>query len=145
MGLVWDPELVTGNRQVDEQHVRIFQIFDDLLTAIQMRQGHEEVGRVVSSLSMYVVAHFRMEETLMDQAGYPGLEGHRCAHEALKIEVEVMVDQFNDSVLAPMTLLNFMKHWLDDHVRFHDQPMVRFLITSEVSDPLVKPGCAGPA
>jgi hemerythrin-like metal-binding protein len=145
MGLVWDPELVTGNRQVDEQHVRIFQIFDDLLGAIQMRKGHEEVGRVVSSLSLYVVAHFRMEETLMDQGGYPGLEDHRSAHEALKIHVEAMVDQFNDGVLAPLTLLNFMKHWLDDHVVIHDKPMVRFLITAEVPDASVKPGCAGPA
>jgi hemerythrin-like metal-binding protein len=127
MSLAWDPGLATGNRQIDDQHERIFQIFAELRAAIERHVGAGEVGRVLATLSIYVVAHFRLEEDLMFRAGFGGLETHRAAHEALRLHVEDLVDQFNAGGLAPMALLDFMEHWLDDHVRNQDQPMVQFV------------------
>jgi hemerythrin-like metal-binding protein len=132
MSLAWDPGLATGNRQIDAQHERIFQICNELRVAIERHGGAGEVGRVLGTLSIYVVAHFRLEEELMARTGFGGLDAHRAAHEALRLRAEELVDQYKAGGLAPMALLDFMEHWLDDHVQNQDQPMVRF-VTSVLS------------
>ena len=35
MSIAWNPGLATGNRQVDDQHVRLIQLFHDLREAIE--------------------------------------------------------------------------------------------------------------
>jgi hemerythrin len=129
MGLVWDPALLTGNRQIDDQHERIYQIFHDLRAVIDGPRGPAEARRVLGALSMYVVAHFRLEEDLMVQCGYLGLELHRAEHESLRLQAEELVDRFNAGGMVPMELLDFMERWLDGHVRGQDQPMVQFLLS----------------
>ena len=127
----WDPQLLTGNDQVDNQHRNIFRLFNELLSDIDEHKGHREVGRVVSSLSLFVVAHFATEEALMIQAGYPDMVTHQGAHESLRAQVEGLVDQFHDDNLSPAELFNFMDHWLHDHILVHDKPMVQFLIATQ--------------
>ena len=128
MGLTWDPALVTGNQQIDDQHERIFQIFEDLRIAYDGPDGHQEAGRVLATLSMYVVAHFTLEEDLMIRSGFSGLEAHRASHEDLRCQVDQLVDRFyGDRLLGPIEILDFMANWLQDHVRHQDRAMVHFL------------------
>ena len=129
MALAWDPALLTGNRQIDDQHERIYQIFHDLRAVIDGPRGVEEARRVLGALSLYVVAHFRLEEDLMAQSGYPALELHRAEHDSLRLQAEALVDRFNAGGMLPMELLDFMERWLDGHVRGQDRPMVQFLLS----------------
>lgn len=133
MPLIWNPNLNTGNRLIDEQHQRIFQIFNSLFRVIGKHRAHEAVGKVLGSLSMYVVAHFNSEERLMAEFGYPGLEAHRAAHEGVRQQVETLVDRFNSHGLEPAELLDFMQHWLTDHVEHQDKPMARFVIAAQAA------------
>lgn len=127
MHLVWTPELTTGNRLIDDQHKRLFQLFNDLNEAIARKEGQEAVGRTLTALSVYVVAHFRMEEELMGQFGYQGLAGHHAAHEAMRIQVEDMVDQFNLIGVDPTQVMRVLREWLVVHVQKEDQAMAEFL------------------
>jgi hemerythrin len=133
MPLIWNPKLNTGNRLIDEQHQRIFQIFNSLFRLIGKHRSPEAVGKVLGSLSLYVVAHFNLEERLMADAGYPGLAEHRAAHEAVRQQVESMVDRFNNSGLDPAELLDFMEHWLTEHVQMQDKPMARFVLAGQAA------------
>ena len=132
MSLVWNSKLNTGNAQIDEQHRRIFQIFNHLFRAIQKHRAHEAVFKVLGALSMYVVAHFNLEENLMTGAGYPGLEAHRAAHAEVRGQVEALVDRFHATGLPPQELLAFMEHWLHDHVEHQDKALVRFLAQEQL-------------
>jgi len=127
MQLVWTSDLDTGNRLIDDQHRRLFQLFNDLDAAIAGNVGEEAVGRTLTALSVYVVAHFRMEEELMEQVGYPGLAGHREAHQGMRIQVEDMVDQYNLIGLDPTQVMGVLKEWLVVHVKKEDQSMAEFL------------------
>jgi hemerythrin len=129
--LAWTEDLLTGNAQIDEQHKRIFQILENLIEAIACRKGREEVGRVLATLSVFVMAHFRLEEALMAEAGFPGLAGHRSAHEAVRVKVETMVDRFHHGDLEPQELVSFLEWWLEDHVEREDQPFSAFLLSME--------------
>jgi len=135
----WDPNLATGNDQVDNQHRKIFQLFNELLTAIEEEKGHEELGRVMSALSLFVVAHFKMEESLMIQSGYANMAAHQDSHAALKVQVENFVDQFHADCLHPTELLDFMDSWLHVHILEQDKPMVQFLVASGEGSPSQRP------
>jgi hemerythrin-like metal-binding protein len=130
MSLVWVPELATGNREVDEQHLKLFQLYNDLHAAIGLRAGQEEVGRVLTALAIYVVAHFQMEEAIMARAGYPELATHRASHQIMRIQVENMVDQFKLRGMDPTALLQTLGQWLISHVLNEDKAMARFLAAS---------------
>jgi hemerythrin len=127
MTLVWNPDLLLGNTQIDDQHRRIFQILDKLITAIAERKGHEEVGGVLTAASVFVAAHFQMEEALMLQYQYPDLAVHRKSHEALRLQVEYLVDQFHKTGPEPLELAKFMEWWLQDHIERQDRPMAHYL------------------
>jgi hemerythrin len=127
MAMTWTPELATGNALVDEQHRQLFQRFNDLHEAIGRQAGTAEVGRVLSAMAAYVVAHFRMEEMLMTAAKYPGLEAHRAAHDVMRVQVENLVDQFKAKGLDPLALLQVLGRWLVGHVQKDDMAMAAFL------------------
>jgi hemerythrin len=127
MSLVWSPDLLLGNTQIDEQHKRIFQILAKLVGAIADDKGHEEVGGVLATASVFVAAHFRMEEELMAQFDYPDRAAHREAHEGVRIQVERLVDQFHRGGLDPLELVDFMERWLQEHVQREDRPLAKFL------------------
>ena len=132
MGIAWDPALITGNRQIDDQHEQIFRMFESLRAAVAEDGGHGEVGRMLGTLSVYVVAHFWQEESLMLQYACPGLEAHRGAHAQLRRQVDDLVDRFNaDGGLPPLELLGFMADWLGEHVRTQDRPMVTFVLAAQ--------------
>jgi len=131
MSLTWTPDLLIGNSQIDEQHKMIFEILDHLLGAIAERRGHAQVGRALTSVAIFVVAHFKLEEDLMIQFEYGGLAAHRRSHEAVRLQVEDMVDRFHKDAFAPEILVNFMEWWLRDHVQKQDRPLARFLAALE--------------
>ena len=132
MGIAWDPALITGNRQIDDQHEQIFRMFEALRAAVAEDGGHGEVGRMLGTLSVYVVAHFWQEESLMLQYACPGLEAHRAAHAQLRSQVDDLVDRFNAAAgLPPVDLLGFMADWLGEHVRTQDRPMVTFVLAAQ--------------
>jgi hemerythrin len=131
MPIAWNPDLATGSSQIDDQHLRLFQLFNDLEEAMARRQGEAEVGRTLNALSVYVVAHFRMEEELMGQWAYPGLEAHRKDHRTMRVQVEAMVDQYHAVGLDPTLVLRAMQRWLIGHVQNEDKAMAQFLVAAQ--------------
>lgn len=127
MPLVWSSELATGNRPIDEQHRRLFQLFNDLDWAVGRDDGEREVSRTITALSVYVVAHFQMEEDLMRQGGYPGLAAHQVAHQLMKIQVEDMVDQYDSMRRDPLRVMRVLEQWLVEHVQKEDRSMAKWL------------------
>lgn len=120
-------ELATDNPAIDQQHDRIFQLLTELYEAVVQEKGRTEIGRILASVSVFVIAHFRMEESLMEASGYPQRVAHRQDHDFLGIQVESLVDRFHEERLVPQDFLDFMKIWLDKHVVQHDLPMARFV------------------
>lgn len=125
--LLWSSAFETGHPAIDAQHRTLFQRVHDLRVAVYERHGEQEMRRVLSSVSVYVGVHFRMEEGLMDMAGYPGLEAHRAAHDKLRTKAEALVDRFKEGGLQAEDLLAFLERWLTAHVLEDDQEMVAFL------------------
>lgn len=130
MPIEWTPDLAIDHPEIDRQHEHFFQLFSELTLAIQRRAGLEEVGRVLSALSVFVGAHFRMEEELMRSSDYPGLQAHIADHEVFRAQVEAMVDQYRRKDFDATLLLRVMRGWITGHVQTSDREMVRYLASA---------------
>jgi hemerythrin-like metal-binding protein len=90
--------------------------------AMSKGQGREIIGRLLKELTEYTVFHFKAEEDAMTAAKFAGLAAHREQHRALTakvLELRTKVDAGKTTIT--LEVMNFLKSWLNDHIRGTDQ------------------------
>jgi hemerythrin-like metal-binding protein len=126
--LRWDPSLETGHALVDEQHRSLFQAINDLKDAILSGKGMLEEKRTLAFLIDYTASHFRAEEDLMAQYGFPGLAVHRRLHQELLTRCrDLQAQQEARSFALQLDLFQFLSAWVTQHVAGPDREIVRYL------------------
>lgn len=73
------PDLVTGNREMDEEHALQLQLLRELVQNLESGDGPASL-EVFRRLDGFTNAHFLAEERLMRLHGYPESESHRSEH-----------------------------------------------------------------
>ncbi len=81
--LTWNHACVVGVRAMDNQHALLMDAANDLRLAWMRGSGHKKVGELMRLLMELARMHFRNEEQLMEQAGFPGLAAHCGEHQRL--------------------------------------------------------------
>jgi hemerythrin len=124
----WSPSLAVGVPEIDAQHQELFRRAERLIIAL--RGGDRaEVTPLVRYLTDYAVEHFAAEERFMREIGFPGLEGHRIAHEVFREEFQAILDDYERKGATPLvalTLHNWLSDWLRRHVGGLDVEIGRF-------------------
>lgn len=128
--ITWDPNLETGDPEIDGQHRELFFRIDKLLAASRERRSREEVAQTLTFLGDYVVQHFGAEERMMVEAGYPELEAHRAEHARFVQEFGILYNEFKSE--GPTTLFiirvgNRVTGWLREHIYRTDRQLVEYL------------------
>jgi hemerythrin-like metal-binding protein len=124
----WKQDYAVGISSIDGQHQNLFAVARELYAAMNSGQGKAAVGRVLDHLVQYTVVHFAHEERLMAEHGYPALAHHREKHAALTRQVLAFQTEY-DAGRAAMSvqLLQFLRTWLEHHIRTDDQAYAPFL------------------
>jgi len=113
---------------VDAQHKILFSIARELHQAMLSGQAKQKAGEILDRLVTYVATHFSHEEKLMQQHGYPGLVAHKAQHDALSDQVLKFRSDFRAGKVAlTVSLLDFVRKWLVDHIQNLDQQYAPFL------------------
>lgn len=117
----WHSRLNVGVKQIDEQHKWLVQLVNNLLSAIQSGVAEDILQSICQELVDYTEFHFRDEELLMEEIGFPFIEEQRAEHEELRVKV----GEFNDAVLRgdhipPKEVLDFLSEWLINHLLHSD-------------------------
>ena len=127
--MAWRAELETRHALIDEQHRALIECFNQLHAAMDRGRGREAVRSTLMFLTNYTLQHFRMEEELMDQAGYPSTQKHKQFHHDLVVQLSELMRNYVD--LGPATLttstLDFLAGWLVEHIQGEDFRLAEFL------------------
>lgn len=124
----WDPRLETGHPRIDEQHRALVESLNDLHRAMKEGRGKDEVGRILVFLRDYTVTHFRMEEQLMAQSGYPHAAVHLKIHADLVAQVGDLVNRFEKgNATLTLPVMKFLEDWLTNHIQGEDFRLVQYL------------------
>jgi len=73
------PDLVTGNREMDEEHALQLQLLRELVQKLESGDGPAAL-EVFRRLDGFTNAHFLAEERVMRLHAYPDSEAHRAEH-----------------------------------------------------------------
>jgi len=126
--LNWKSDYVVGNAQIDADHHHLFDLINEFHYVFSQNHNRIEIARVLNNLVKYCEEHFQREEALMSQHGYPGLAEHQAIHAELFETLFTLQSKFEDgSIKMEKETIEFLRHWLTDHIAEHDMKFGRFL------------------
>jgi diguanylate cyclase (GGDEF)-like protein/hemerythrin-like metal-binding protein len=124
--VIWTAAHSVGIDEVDEQHIRLARLIDELSFAL--RDGADQ-GNILSQLEAvikYTEFHFGAEEWLMTEYKVDDILAHREAHRRLLDDIRKL-DVTNDWVSISL-ILRYLREWLLRHVDSFDKRLAAALI-----------------
>ena len=121
--MVWQDDLNTGIKVIDNQHRRIVEMINHLHDAMEDRE-RREISDILDELVDYTLSHFTFEESLMEDAGYEFTRAHKRVHEVFVKRVSEYRLRFRAGEDIGNELLHTLSHWLFNHIRNDDKAIV---------------------
>lgn len=127
--LVWKDEYSVGIEAIDKDHRKLLNLINQFQTAVLYRTGREFEQEAFDALVDYTRTHFRREEDLMEEHGYPDFEAHREQHCKMIAQVEdCMVQYAGEGRQVPLErAVVFLRGWLINHINGTDQEYSGYL------------------
>ncbi|MDX9715318.1 MAG: bacteriohemerythrin [Dissulfurispiraceae bacterium] len=120
--ITWSEELSVNVQEIDQQHKKLVHMINELHEAMKQGQGPQTLGEIINRMSSYAVTHFATEENYFGQFGYPGTTLHKKEHSAFIKKISEFKDGFENGKLAlTIEVLNFLKEWLQNHIKKTDK------------------------
>jgi len=130
----WTDQFSVGIEEVDDQHKILFDLINRLFMAALNRADHAGMAAILDDLVDYTRTHFALEEQLLAEAGYPDLAQHQADHQRFVVKLEAVVQKFMvEEKSVTFELINFLKHWLKEHILETDMAYARVLAKSNFS------------
>lgn len=125
----WNDEYLIGHHAVDDDHKRLFELFNQFSAAVRGGQGAAAIHPFLDELVHYARYHFAREEALMRRLGYPDLAHHHDAHQAFVRQVNGIVADVDAGKSMDDFLLNFVMTWLSGHILILDKRVGEWILT----------------
>lgn len=120
--LQWGSEFSVGVHAMDEEHIALFALFNDVCASIEDGNGRAESEPLLRKLIDLTQQHFRSEEALLESTKFPGLAGHGDHHKDLNTLMTEYIVRFDRGELGSSTnLLNFLREWITQHIQTEDK------------------------
>jgi len=129
MGLfAWNDAYVLGLPLIDNEHRALFAAADELSDAVARGDGTRAVKNLFTRLSSTLTTHFEHEEALMRHYRYPDVEDHLDEHRTVLDRMTRAQKNLEAGALnIPSDILQFLRNWMDRHIRKYDQAAVRHI------------------
>ncbi len=125
MILEWKESFSVSNKDIDEQHKKLFEIGQriyDSIASMSDYDRYDEIMEIFSELNEYVKYHFDFEEKLLEECGYSKLETQKMEHhffvKKLEREAGKDIDAYQKESL--IRLINFVADWIVQHILKED-------------------------
>lgn len=128
-----------GFPEIDAEHVRLVGLINNLHEASIAEQSDPVIRLALDELMSFAEKHFRDEERIMAEIGYPAIGRHRNEHQELLGRL-LAFQQGGESSNLPgiVTMLDFLKSWLKVHVASEDIRLVIWYRSRRGSQPAWK-------
>ncbi len=123
-------DLITGNAQIDKEHVELFAKINDFMEACSQGKGRSEIMETVKFLRNYTNHHFNYEETIQKRHDYPHYAVHKGFHDKFNRSMDEIVSQFEKEgvSIALVAKINLeIGSNLIAHIKTEDVRLAKFL------------------
>lgn len=119
---LWNNSYSIGVGSIDQQHMRLFELIDDIYAKIGKVDNAKLMAAVVGELVSYTEEHFTHEERMMRRCGYAGLAEHRLLHKGFVDKVADLRQRVDEGKLVlTFEVTSFLKSWLVEHIQKVDR------------------------
>lgn len=124
----WSEMLAIDGGSVDAQHRGLFDAVNAFQQAVAQGQVADAVARTLDFLKDYGELHFRDEEAMLAEHGYPGLEQHRRQHRQFLDQIASFRGQLLEGGSGlGHSMSQFLGSWLVNHIMVSDKAYAAFL------------------
>jgi hemerythrin len=119
--VIWSNKLSIGNTNIDKDHMKLFEIYNDLVDLIELNKNRQEFARILSKMTDYVREHFKEEEIYMREFSYPKLTEHGQYHREYSYKIAMYnVDLLGINPPDPREILKYLEKWWINHILKRD-------------------------
>jgi len=118
--IIWSKYLAIGIKEIDEQHKHFIVILNSVEQKLKKGLDEKKLSDDLNDLIEYARIHFTTEENYFKKWGYPFANEHMKEHEKLIVKVLKFKDKYDKGEKIMQELLNFLKDWLENHLKKHD-------------------------
>lgn len=125
----WSDDYKIGLAAVDSQHKRLFELIEDLNSALRAGLSGTHLEKLLTALDQYKTRHFQLEEKYMKECSYPGLTEQQTAHAYFTARfTEVGEDLHRNGMTSAMVsdVKEELSHWVREHVTGLDMQFGRY-------------------
>ena len=120
--LAWTDDLVVGDPDVDNDHMIIIGLLNNLHSAVETHESTEAVGAALRQLIAYCATHFQHEEALMARVEHPQLAAHKEEHRKITEQVVALYARFQEGEVGVHdAVMRLARDWLITHIRGWDK------------------------
>ncbi len=128
----WSDDYTVGNDEIDAQHKTFFGIADRFDTVDPADKA--AVEKLFDELDDYTETHFKDEEELLAERGFPGLEKHKAVHRVFADQVRDLRTRFRDNELEPGFAGDLVIRWLSIHIKVMDKTWGEWMRVQELAN-----------
>jgi len=126
--LHWKPSYLCGLPVIDAEHQELFRMANRIIAVMTASAGNAVLLPLVRALIAHVLKHFRHEEKILREVGFPMAADHGGIHVDLAKRAKQLADQFELGHGSEADLLRFMIHDLvAKHMLQEDRKFFAFL------------------
>ena len=109
-----------GHAELDAQHQRLLELISKCaeLSATGSHQALDQM-KCLMQMNNYAQIHFRYEENVLRNSGYPLVEEHAELHTEYSRQVERLLASTGDEDL-PQKIHEILSKWFEEHVLIED-------------------------
>ncbi len=125
--IVWSDDFSVGVKLFDVHHKKLIVMINKMINDPTATTRSVTVSDILTDMTLYAQQHFKSEEDLMIEHGYPHLEQHKSQHNEFKKKVmELCIATTVDVEAVPQALLEYLKWWLTQHILNEDMEYKSF-------------------
>ena len=131
MGILFDKSLETGNSLIDDQHRELIDRVNKLSESCDTSTEKNVAVQTLDFLMDSTEFHFRAEEKLQEESGYPQLQAHKAQHaqfEKAVDELRQMLEEEEGPTDAFVAAVNRnIVVWLLNHIQVCDKKVAEYI------------------
>ena len=123
--IFWNPAFASGNVTIDQQHQLLIAKANELLLLATQSPSCAVLGAAIDAAFRHVAEHFRDEERILEEIGFPGLDEHAAEHERLLQKGAALVGDCAEASASSGKILHYiiheliMVHMLSSDIQYH--------------------------
>jgi len=121
--LEWQPDLETGDLQIDNEHRNLFKLCNNIINEITHDDPTiEHIQQYYDELVDYVDTHLEHEEALMHRIGFPKLAAdcHKESHNDIRHQVADTSQLSHNPKVMGYYLVSIIRPWIMSHIMQFD-------------------------